>query len=130
MKIALIHDHLIQEGGAERVLEIFQEIWPQAPIYTLFYDQKKLGGIFKGKDIKTSFLQHWPGALNHYQWFLPLMPMADLHWQPLKNPWDACTAVQDDREEGVTQLLEINASLPVFLLGFRHNFVGVEILFL
>ncbi|OGY43783.1 MAG: hypothetical protein A2729_00860 [Candidatus Buchananbacteria bacterium RIFCSPHIGHO2_01_FULL_39_14] len=76
MKIALIHDHLIQEGGAERVLEIFQEIWPQAPIYTLFYDQKKLGGIFKGKDIKTSFLQHWPGALNHYQWFLPLMPMA------------------------------------------------------
>ncbi len=76
MKIALIHDHLIQEGGAERVLKVFQEIWPDAPTYTLLYDQKKLGEIFKGKDIRTSFLQKWPGSLNHYQWFLPIMPIA------------------------------------------------------
>src|SRR3989344_1038359 len=76
MKIALVHDHLIQEGGAERVLEIFQEIYPQAPTYTLLFDQSKLGQTFKDKDIRTSFLQNWPGALKHYQWFLPLMPTA------------------------------------------------------
>lgn len=76
MKIALVHDHLIQEGGAERVLEVFQEIYPQAPTYTLLFDQAKLGQIFKDKDIRTSFLQNWPGALRHYQWFLPLMPTA------------------------------------------------------
>ena len=76
MKIALIHDHLIQEGGAERVLQIFQKIYPQAPTYTLLYDKRKLGDIFKNKDIRTSFLQNWPGALNHYQWFLPFMPTA------------------------------------------------------
>ncbi len=76
MKLALVHDHLIQEGGAERVLQVFQEIYPQAPTYTLFFDQSKLGQIFKNKDIRTSFLQNWPGALKHYQWFLPFMSTA------------------------------------------------------
>jgi len=76
MKIALVHDHLTQEGGAERVLQVFQEIWPEAPTYTLLYDKEKLGPIFKNKDIRTSFLQKWPGAIKHYQWFLPLMPTA------------------------------------------------------
>ncbi|MFA6215743.1 MAG: glycosyltransferase [Patescibacteria group bacterium] len=76
MKVALIHDHLIQEGGAERVLQVFLEMWPEAPTYTLLYDREKLGQIFKDKDIRTSFLQNWPAALKHYQWFLPLMPTA------------------------------------------------------
>lgn len=76
MKIALVHDHLTQLGGAEQVLKVFQEIWPPAPTFTLFFDQKKLGQVFKNKDIKTSFLQNWPGAVKHYQWFLPLMPTA------------------------------------------------------
>jgi glycosyltransferase involved in cell wall biosynthesis len=76
MKIALVHDHLIQDGGAERVLEVFHDMWPDAPIFTLLYDRKKFAEIFPEKNIKTSFLQKLPGALNHYQWFLPMMPMA------------------------------------------------------
>jgi len=76
MKVALVHDHLTQEGGAEKTLLALQEIWPTAPTYTLLYDQKKFNGTFVGKNIKTSFLQNWPGALKHYQWFLPLMPQA------------------------------------------------------
>lgn len=76
MRIALIHDHLIQEGGAEKVLEIFQTIWPDAPIFTLFFDHKKLDKTFDKNRVKTSFLQNWPGAIKHYQWFLPLMPAA------------------------------------------------------
>ncbi|NUM25301.1 MAG: glycosyltransferase [Candidatus Buchananbacteria bacterium] len=76
MKLALVHDHLIQEGGAERVLQVLQDLYPDAPTYTLLYDQEKLGSLFKGKDIRTSFLQNWPGALKHYQWFLPVMPTA------------------------------------------------------
>ncbi|OGY49836.1 MAG: hypothetical protein A3J59_01700 [Candidatus Buchananbacteria bacterium RIFCSPHIGHO2_02_FULL_56_16] len=76
MKLALIHDHLIQEGGAEQVLAAFQKIWPQAPTYTLLYNPATLSSVFAQKDIRTSFLQHWPGALRHYQWFLPLMPLA------------------------------------------------------
>ncbi len=76
MKIALIHDHLTQEGGAEKVLEVFAAMWPQAPIFTLFFDPTKINPTFNQARIKTSFLQHWPGAVKHYQWFLPFMPAA------------------------------------------------------
>lgn len=76
MKIALVHDHLTQEGGAERVLKIFQAMWPDAPTYTLVYDAERLGSLFAGHPIYTSFLQRFPGARRHPQWYLPLMPTA------------------------------------------------------
>ena len=76
MKIALVHDMLTQNGGAERVLQAFHEIWPEAPIYTLIYNQKKAGKFFKEQEIKTSFLQKIPGSKNKYQWYLILMPQA------------------------------------------------------
>ena len=40
-KIALVHDHLFQMGGAERVLFEFCKIYPSSPIYTLIYDKKR-----------------------------------------------------------------------------------------
>ena len=46
MKIALVHDYLVQYGGAERVLEAFTELFPYAPIYTLIYDREAMHGIF------------------------------------------------------------------------------------
>lgn len=76
MKIALVHDHLMQFGGAERVLEIFQELFSDAPIYTLVYDKARLGNIFSPDRVHPSFLQRIPGALPKYQWFLPFMPLA------------------------------------------------------
>lgn len=76
MRIALVHDYLVQHGGAERVLECFSELFPYAPIYTLLYDEKNTHGIFKEKDIRTSFLQKWPLAKKHHRAFPPLMPLA------------------------------------------------------
>lgn len=75
MRIALVHDYLVQDGGAERVLQAFQEIWPKAPTFALLHDPARMSG-FKGKDIRTSFLQQVPFALRRYKWFMPLMPMA------------------------------------------------------
>ena len=60
MKIALVHDYLVQYGGAERVLEAFTEIFPKAPIYTMVYDKKLMRGAFADKKIHTSFLQKIP----------------------------------------------------------------------
>jgi len=80
MKIALVHDYLIQDGGAERVLMALHEIWPEAPIFALLHDPKHLGPSFNGKDIRTSFLQRLPFALRHYKWFMPLMPSATEHY--------------------------------------------------
>lgn len=76
MKIALVHDYLAQDGGAERVLRAFQEIWPDAPVFTLIYAPEKMNPWLKTKDIHTSFLQRIPGATHAYKWLLPLMPAA------------------------------------------------------
>jgi len=60
MKIALVHDYLVQYGGAERVLECFAELFPHAPIYTLVYNKDSMHGKFDQKDIRTSFIQKIP----------------------------------------------------------------------
>lgn len=75
MKIALVHDYLNQYGGAERVLETFAEMFPEAPIYTLFYDKEKTLNRFEGKIKGTSFLDRNIVIKNHRS-FIPLMPMA------------------------------------------------------
>lgn len=76
MKIALVHDYLNQYGGAERVLEVLCEMFPDAPIYTLLYDEQMTGGVFKGREMHTSFLQKLPFARRHHRAFPLLMPLA------------------------------------------------------
>jgi glycosyltransferase involved in cell wall biosynthesis len=76
LKIALVHDHLAQDGGAEKVLKVFAEMFPQAPIYTLLYEQKNADKYYKGRHIETSIIQRMPGGVKHYQWYMPFMPMA------------------------------------------------------
>lgn len=76
MKIALVHDHLTQVGGAERVLKVFHELFPDAPIFTLIHDRKKVENVLGGADVHSSFLQRLPFSKRMYQWFLPLMPTA------------------------------------------------------
>ncbi len=76
MKIALVHDYLVQRGGAERVLEVFAELFPYAPIYTLIYDQEAMQGLFADKDIRTSFLQRFGWIRRNHRLFPPLMPLA------------------------------------------------------
>ncbi|KKP59432.1 MAG: Glycosyl transferase group 1 [Candidatus Magasanikbacteria bacterium GW2011_GWC2_34_16] len=75
MKLALVHDYLAQDGGAERVLKALHEIWPEAPIFVLFHDQKKIN-CYDREKIKESFLTHLPFIKSSFQWYLPWMPMA------------------------------------------------------
>jgi glycosyltransferase involved in cell wall biosynthesis len=76
MKVAFVHDHLIQNGGAERVLATLQAMWPDAPTFSLAYSKQHMDAEFGHRTIHTSFLQRFPGALNHLRWLLPLMPTA------------------------------------------------------
>ena len=76
MKIALVHDYLVQYGGAERVLECFTELYPYAPIYTLVYNKELMHGKFYDKNIKTSFIQKLPFASKRHRIFPPFMPIA------------------------------------------------------
>ncbi len=78
MKIALVHDDLVQWGGAERVLEGICEIYPDAPIYTSVYDEsnQELKKRFGKKKIITSFLQKIPIWRYIYKILLPFYPIA------------------------------------------------------
>ncbi len=76
MKVALVHDYLIQDGGAERVLLALYELFPQAPIFTLFYDPERTHPGFRGATIIPSYLNKRTFAPRHYQWYLPFMAQA------------------------------------------------------
>lgn len=78
MKVAIVHDDLVQWGGAERVLLGLCELYPNAPIYTSVYDlnNKTLNEKFKDKKIVTTFLQKIPFWKNFYRVLLPLYPVA------------------------------------------------------
>lgn len=76
-KVALVHDFLVCRGGAEKVLSVLSEMFPEAPIYTLLYDKEAMHGMFAGKDIRSSFLQKFPKFLKkRYRWLLPFFPVA------------------------------------------------------
>lgn len=76
LKIALVHDHLAQDGGAEKVLKVLADFFPTAPIYTLLYEKYNVDKYFKDRHIETSIIQKLPGGVKHYQWYLLFMPMA------------------------------------------------------
>src|SRR5579871_1726244 len=76
MKIALVHDFLTQWGGGEYVLKVFTEIYPDAPVYVINYDQKIVDEFLPGKKIIPSFLQNYPGMPKAFKYYLPLMPKA------------------------------------------------------
>lgn len=76
MKVALVHDWLVNYGGGERVLEQFLQMYPSADIFTLVYDKKKMAGHFPAEKVHCSFVQKIPFATKLYTKFLKLMPSA------------------------------------------------------
>lgn len=74
MNIALVYDRVNKFGGAERILMVLHEIWPEAPLYTSVYDPKATPWT-KGWDVRTSFLQKFPWARRNHEplgWLMPL----------------------------------------------------------
>src|SRR3989338_137821 len=72
MKVALVHEFVTQYGGAERVLDNFSEIFPEAVLHTLVHDEKIK---IRPQNIKTGFL-NFLAKFVPYKWLLPLMPRA------------------------------------------------------
>ena len=64
IRIALVHDHITQYGGAERVLYTLHAMFPKAPIYTLYMDKKIVQKHFPNADIRTTSLQKIPRVLR------------------------------------------------------------------
>lgn len=75
-KVALVHDWLNGMRGGEKCLEVFCELFPDADLYTLFYEKGKLTPTIESMNIVTSFIQKLPQAFSRYRYYLPLFPMA------------------------------------------------------
>src|SRR3989344_7254554 len=79
MKVAIAHDYLREYGGAERVLETLHEMFPEAPVYTAYFNPEAMGENgknFKSWDIRTSWFQKMPFAnklVSPFRIFAPLM---------------------------------------------------------
>ena len=76
MKVAIVHDWLVNYGGAEDVVAAILELYPEADIFTLVYDKKKMGSHFSKNKIYTSHLQKIPFATRIYTKLLNFMPKA------------------------------------------------------
>lgn len=75
LKVAIAHYWLIQERGGEKVLKNLLELFPQADVYTLFYDAQNMGDMLIGHQVYTSNLNHsW--LRPHYTKCFPLYPQA------------------------------------------------------
>ncbi|MFF5021507.1 glycosyltransferase [Micrococcus luteus] len=75
-RIAIAHDYLTQKGGAERVVLALHRMWPDAPIYTTFYDPEGTFPEFKDAHIITSPLNRVGLLRKDPRRALPLLPLA------------------------------------------------------
>ena len=71
MKVALVHDYLTQQGGAERVFELLCQFFARADVYSSVYDRHNTVDL-QGHPVRTTFLQQTPGAKKNFRIFAPL----------------------------------------------------------
>ncbi|NPA60463.1 MAG: glycosyltransferase family 4 protein [Epsilonproteobacteria bacterium] len=78
MKIAIVHDWLVTNAGAEKVLKSIVELFADADIFSLvdFLSDVQREDIIAGKPVTTSFIQNLPLAQKHFRNYLPLFPKA------------------------------------------------------
>ncbi|MBR2586904.1 glycosyltransferase [Candidatus Saccharibacteria bacterium] len=65
MKVAIVCDWLTSIGGAERVLRSISDLFPNAPIYTSQYNEKKIDW-FKDRDVRVGWLQTFPTSFRRF----------------------------------------------------------------
>ncbi len=74
LKICLVTDWLTNLSGAEKVVKVIADIFPNAPIYTTVADFEAIKSDFPDKNrIKTSYLQKIPILHRKHQVLLPLL---------------------------------------------------------
>jgi glycosyltransferase involved in cell wall biosynthesis len=77
MKIALIQDWLTEQGGAEKVFATLYELYPDADVYTLVYNEEILRKLnIPANKVTASFIQKLPFAGKKYRNYLPLFTKA------------------------------------------------------
>jgi glycosyltransferase involved in cell wall biosynthesis len=76
MSTALVHDYLIEAGGAERVLSTMSELFPDSPVYTSIYDEVACGSLMQGRDVRTTWMNRLTRKKGASKALFPLFPLA------------------------------------------------------
>ena len=74
MRVNLVHDKVMQFGGAERVVRHMREVWPDAALYTSVYDPDLVEAEHLG-EVHASAMQRLPGVQHRHRWLLPAYPV-------------------------------------------------------
>jgi len=72
MRVAIVHDWLLGMRGGERCLEVILDFFPDADIFTLFYDPDGVSDRIKQHRIVPSVLNRLPGVHSYYRQLLGL----------------------------------------------------------
>jgi glycosyltransferase involved in cell wall biosynthesis len=125
MRIALVHDYLNEFGGAERVLLALAEIWPEAPIFTAFYQKNSPAWErFKHKKVITSWAQKVPFFKSKL--YSPLRFLAPQIWQDISKKIKAFDLVITSSSWYITKGIHPNEicychTPPRWLYGYRTS---------
>ncbi len=76
MRVALVHDWLLTYRGGEKVLLALAEMFPDAPIYTLFYESAQMPSALTQRVIVASALNAVSVLRRNHRQALPLLPFA------------------------------------------------------
>lgn len=113
--------------GGEKCLEVLCEIFPDAPIYTLFYEKGKVSPVIAAHGVYSSYIQRLPGVYKSYRNYLPLFSSAmdslDLSEYDLVISTSHCVAKGAKKKSGAVHICY--CFTPVrYVWGFFHEYFG------
>jgi glycosyltransferase involved in cell wall biosynthesis len=76
MKVAILAPWLLTFGGAEKVVAVLADMYPQADIFAMFGGGEKIAGTIGAREVKTSFLNQIPAIPSLYRPLIALHPLA------------------------------------------------------
>lgn len=128
MKVALVHDWLTGMRGGERCLEVFCELFPDAPVYTLLYVPGSVSETIEHHPIVTSFLNAVPFVERLYRYMLPLFPLAietfDFRPYDLVVSSSHCVAKGIRVPEGTCHISYLHTPMRYIWDGYEQYFFG------
>ncbi len=99
MKVAIIHYWFLSRRGGEKVIESLLKMFPDADIYTLFYDKEEYGDYLQNQKVYTSILNK-PFFKKHYQKVFPLYPLG-VKSLKIKSSYDLIISSESGPAKGV-----------------------------
>jgi glycosyltransferase involved in cell wall biosynthesis len=100
VRVAVVHYWFITRRGGEKVVESILELYPQADIYTLFYDKKKYGKFLENHKVYTSSFNN-SFFRKFYQKLFPLYPLI-IKSLKLKQDYDLIISSESGPAKGIT----------------------------